>query len=122
MWTNAETVDLTVEEREVLARWKLSLEREQHLKDHEQLLKEARGRGGWRSGFEPLPIIALFGIGLLFIHDQDAKYLYAFIGLLYLLQFQWNSTNRRLDALLELRDLDRNSRDNSHNSITEKAG
>lgn len=42
--------------------------------------------------------------------------------MILLLQLKDNSNDRRLDALLELLDFDRKSRDDSNNSKTEKAG
>ena len=116
MWTTAEMADLTVEEREVLARCKLSLERE-------QLLKEVRGRRDWRSVLEIVPIIAIFGTIYLCSDDQNLKQMVAFFFMMILLlQLKDNSNDRRLDALLELLDFDRKSRDDSNNSKTEKAG
>jgi hypothetical protein len=134
MWTTAEMADLTVEEREVLARCKLSLEREQKLKEEararfktsterEQLLKEVRGRRDWRSVLEIVPIIAIFGTIYLCSDDQNLKQMVAFFFMMILLlQLKDNSNDRRLDALLELLDFDRKSRDDSNNSKTEKAG
>ena len=133
MWTKAETVDLTVEEREVLARCKLSLEREQKLKtesrarlkasmEREQLLKEVRGRRGWPSVLEIVPIIAMFGAVYLLSDDQNLKQLVAFFFMMILLlQLKENSNDRRLDVLLELLDFDRKSKDDSNNSNAGKA-
>ena len=42
--------------------------------------------------------------------------------MILLLQLKDNSNDRRLDALLELLDLDHKSKDASNNSKTEKAG
>ena len=134
MWTKAEAIDLTVEEQEVVARCKLSMEHEQKLKEEararfkasserEQLLKEVRGRRDWRSVLEIVPIIAIFGAIYLLSDDQNLKQQVAFFFMMILLlQLKDNSNDRRLDALLELLDLDRKNKDNCNDSKTEKAG
>src|SRR5476651_1333324 len=96
MWAKAEMADLSVEEQEVVAQCKLSIEREQKLKEEararfeasterEQLLKEVRERRDWRSVFGIVPIIAIFGTIYLCSDNQNLKQQVAFFLMMILL-------------------------------------
>jgi hypothetical protein len=124
MWTKAEMAKLTVEQQEVLARFELSMARQR-----QKLLEEARGLD-WRSRYWPLFPFAMFMIFVVFyyfdcLHFQEKPgVLYLVAGMMAVsgLIFYITGINRRLNALLELLDLDRKIRDDRNNSKDEKAG
>jgi hypothetical protein len=126
MWIKAEMDKLTVEQQDVVARLELSVVRQR-----EQLLKEARGHGSWLTALEGLPYI-VGGIGfftLPFLVSQKGAISIIcacsgsmFVFVYALINHHTARVHRRLDALLKLLDFDRNSKDDSNNSKTEKAG
>ena len=124
MWTKAEMAKLTVEQQEVLARFELSMARQR-----QKLLEEARGLD-WRSRYWPLFPFAMFMIFVVFyyfdgLHFQEKPgVLYLVAGMMAVsgLIFYITGINQRLNALLELLDLDRKIRDDRNNSKDEKAG
>ena len=99
---------LTVEQQDVVARFELSMARQR-----EQLLKEVRGGGSWRSAIEGISIAVLgYGFFVLFFHAtlKGEMYVwYAFFGLLVvnaLICIHTARVHHRIDALLKLLDLD----------------
>jgi hypothetical protein len=124
MWTKAEIAKLTVEQQEVLARFELSIARRR-----QKLLEEARGLD-WRSRYWPLYPFAMFMIFVVFycfdyLHFQEnpgVLYLVAGMMAASRLILYITGINRRLNALLELLDLDHKIRDDRNNSKDEKAG
>jgi hypothetical protein len=125
MWTKAEIAKLTVEQREVLARFELS-----KLRQRQQLVKIVRGRD-WRSRCVPIVIWAPCLIILIlqvcnFFDSKEMPYvIYAlngsilFSSLICVLNARMN---QRMDALLELLDLDHKNQDGSNSSKEEKIG
>jgi len=122
MPTKAEIAKLPVEQQEALAQIVLSQARHR-----EQLLKQARGLD-WRSRYWPLYSFAAFMIFVAlyyfdFFHAQEKPfilYLPLGMGFVFSLIFHIARTNRRLDALLELLDFDREQQSNRSNSKDEK--
>ena len=113
MWTKAEIAKLTVEQQEVLARFELSIARQR-----QKLLEQARGLD-WRSRYWPIYSFAAFMILIAFyyfdfLHFQEKPSLVIFFASLMFVNgliFHIARTNRRLDALLELQDFDRQHQD-----------
>jgi hypothetical protein len=134
MWIKAEMANLTVEEQAVVARCKLSIEREQKLKEEararfkasterEQLLKEVRERRDWKDVITFVSSIAILGTVLFYSDDQSLKHFASFaIFALIIVKMNVDATDRRFNALLELLELDRKSKDDSNNSKDEKVG
>jgi hypothetical protein len=124
MWTKTEMDKLTVEQQEVVARFELSLARQR-----EQLLKEVRGGGSWRSALEGISIAVLgYGFFVLFFHASQKGEMYVWYacsGLLVVNALIFVHTARvhhRIDALLKLLDLDHKNQDDRNNSETQKTG
>jgi len=125
MWTKTEVAKLTIEQRETLARFELSKARQR-----DQLLKEVRGRGEWgnrRILLAAALVVTSFIIFLvLFRYASNGVrvyFLYALCGfqtINVVIQMHTARINRRLDALLELMEYDRQNQDDSRNSKTEK--
>ena len=134
MWTKAEIADLTLEEKEVVARCKLSIEREQKSKEEararfkasterEQLLKEVRARRDWKDVISFVSSIAILGTVLFYSDDRSVKnFAYFWIFALIIVRMNIEATDRRFKALLELLELDSKNRDESNNSKGEKVG
>jgi hypothetical protein len=109
MLTKAETGKLSVEQQEILAQMEFR-KTQQRLK----LLEQARGLD-WRSRYFPIYIFAVFLVFLtlyyfdVFHAQAQPAILYLPIGmiLVFSLVFHITRVNRRLDALLELMDFDR---------------
>ncbi len=107
MITKAQIAKLPVEQQEVLAQIELSKTR-----CRQKLLEQARGLD-WRSRYWPLCFFAAF-MGFIafyyfdFLHIQEKPHI--------------TRTNRRLDALLELLDFDRQNQKDSDISKDEKVG
>ena len=109
MLTKAEMEKLPVEQQEILAQ--LELHKAQR---RQKLLEQARGPD-WRSRYFPFYI---FGIFLVFItlyyfnvahcQEKPATFILPVVMLfVFTLVFHITRTSRRLDAVLELLDLDR---------------
>jgi hypothetical protein len=125
MWTKAEVAKLTVEQQEVLARFELS-----KLRQREQLIEVVRGRD-WRSRCVPIfiwiPCLILFVMESCNIFDsKEMTYvIYVSFGLVFfstLLCTINARNNQRLNALLELLDLDHKNQSDNLNSKDEKIG
>jgi hypothetical protein len=123
MFTKAEVAKLPVEQQEILAQIELSKARHR-----QKLLELARGLD-WRSRCWPLYFFAIFmAFGAFyyfnFFHVQDKPailYLFAGISFVNGLFIQISRLDRRVTALLELLDFDRQNQDDSNNSKDEKA-
>jgi hypothetical protein len=123
MFTKAEVAKLPVEQQEILAQIKLSKTRRR-----QKLLEQARGLD-WRSRFWPLYFFVVFmAFGAFYyfnffrVQEKPAiLYLFAGIGFVNGLIFQISRLDRRVTALLELLDFDRQNRDDN-NSKDEKIG
>jgi len=124
MFTKAEVAKMSVEQQEILAQIELSKARRR-----QNLLDLARGRD-WQSRYFPLYIFAIF---LIFItlycfdcfHVQEKPlilYLPLGMGFVFSLIFYMTRTDRRLDALLELLDVDHRNQEDGNISKDEKAG
>ncbi len=108
MLTKAEVGKLPVEQQEILAQ--LELRKARH---RQKLLEQVRGRD-WRTRYSPLYNFAVFLICAIiyqfdFFHLQarsDIVFLVIGVGIVSALNFHVIRTNRRLDALLELLNLD----------------
>ena len=114
MLTKAEIGKLPLEQREILAQ--MEFRRAQR---RQRLLEQARGLD-WRSRYFPIYIFAVF---LIFValyyfdvfHAQEKPficYLPLGMGFVFTLVFHITRANRRLDALLELLDFDREEQQN----------
>jgi hypothetical protein len=124
MFTKAEVAKMPVEQQEILAQIELSKTRRR-----QKLLDQARGLD-WRVRYWPL---FFFGIFMAFVafyyfnffHVQERPaILCVFAGMMFVngLIFHISRTNRRLDALLELLDFDRQNQSDSDISKDEKIG
>ena len=124
MLTKAEIGKLSVEQQEILAQMELRKARQR-----QTLLELARGHD-WRSRYFPFYI---FGVFLVFVtlyyfnffHAQEQPaILYLPIGMVFVfsLVFHVTRTNRRLDALLELLDFDREEQERRSLQSDKKAG
>jgi hypothetical protein len=115
---------MSVEQQEILAQIELSKTRRR-----QKLLELARGLD-WRSRFWPLYFFAVFmAFGSFyyfnFFHVQEKPaILYLFAGIMFVngLIFQISRLDRRVTALLELLDFDRQNQNGSDISKDEKAG
>ena len=124
MLTKAEVGKLSVEQQETLAQLELRQARRR-----QKLLEQARGLD-WRSRYFPF---YLSGIFLVFIsaycfnffrcREQPAVFYFpASMIVVFTLVFHITRTNRRLDALLELLNLERNVRSNCQVEPDKKTG
>ena len=125
MWTKVEIAKLTVEQREVLARFELS-----KLRQRQQLVKIVRGRD-WRSRCVPIfiwtpCIILLILVGCNYFDSKKILYVeYTLCGLTLfssLICILNARMNQRMDALLELLDFDHKNQDGGNSSKEEKVG
>jgi len=123
MFTKAEVSKMSVEQQEILAQIELSKTRRR-----QKLLELARGLD-WRSRYFPLNILAVFIILLAFYYFlpsrlQNSEVIYLPAGMMCggVLVFYITRLNRRVDALLELLDFDRQNQDDGNKSKAEKAG
>jgi hypothetical protein len=124
MFTKAEIEKMPVEQQEAFA--KIVLSKARH---REQLIELVRGRD-WRSRYLPtvfiwMPCVALLAMVTagIFNSHQLTYVMYVFYGLVFLgmlIQSLNTRSNRRMDALLELLDLDHKNQDASSNSKDEK--
>jgi hypothetical protein len=125
MFTKAEVAKLPAEDQELLAQLELNKARQ-----HEQLLKQARGQGDWRSDLLGICSCVLSGCGLIFalyFGDKEEKRcgVYVLLGLVFILslsQISFARIGRRFDALLQLLDFDHKNQDDSNNSKNRKVG
>ena len=124
MLTKAEVGKLSVEQQETLAQLEL-----RQAQRRQKLLEQARGLD-WRSRYFPF---YLSGIFLVFIsayyfnffrcQEQPAVFYFpASMIVVFTLVFHITRTNRRLDALLELLDTERNVRSNCQVEPDKKTG
>jgi len=126
MLTKAQVAKLPVEDQEVLAEFEAQIELSK-TRRRQKLLEQARGLD--RSRYWPLSFFAVFMIFIAFyyfnfFHVQekpDILYFFAGMTLVNGFIFHISRTNRRLDALLELLDFDRQNQNDSNNSKNEKA-
>ena len=124
MFTKAEVAKMSVEQQEILAQIELSKTRRR-----QKLLDLARGLD-WRSRYWPLYFLAvLMAFGAFyyfnFFHVQEKPaILYLFAGMAFVngLFIQISRLDRRVTALLELLDFDRQNQDDSNNTKDEKVG
>jgi hypothetical protein len=116
---------LPQEQRETLAQVELV-----KLQRRQRLLEQAHGRD-WRSRYFAL---CFLGVGLVFLiaifrfigfnFQKNLAICYLLIGIVFAISaiLQSLNTNRRVDALLELLDLDRKEREDEGNQIDPKVG
>jgi amino acid transporter len=124
MFSKAQIAKLSVENQELLAEMELSKTRRR-----EKLLERARGLD-WRSRYWPLSVFAIFIILVAFYHfgpanekvKMDLLYFFAGMTLVNVLIFHIVRSNRRLDALLELLEMDHKLQDDVGFSKDETVG
>jgi len=115
---------LSLEQREVLAKAEFFKSQRR-----QKLFEQARGRD-WRSRYFPLYIfcVCLVFIGMfcfnLFDCQKSPVICYLLIGIVLasVVRFEIARTNRRVDALLELLDLDRMEREDQKMQTDPKVG
>ena len=124
MLTKAEVGKLSVEQQETLAQLEL-----RQAQRRQKLLEQARGLD-WRSRYFPFYLSGIFLVFISAYHfnffrcreTPDLFYLAASFGLVFTLVFHITRTNRRLDALLELLNLERDERSNCQVEPDKKTG
>ena len=110
---------LSLEQKEILAKAKFCKWRRR-----QKLLEQAHGRD-WRSRYFPLYI---FGVFLVFVTGfwfyPNPAIFYPAIGIMVasVISFHIARTNRRMDALMELLDLDLKEREDREFQTEQKAG
>jgi hypothetical protein len=122
MFAKAQIAKLSAEDQELLARLELSKARQR-----QELLAQARGLD-WRSRYFPLFNLAVFIIAAVFYSfdffhlKQNQIFLLLVVGAIFInaLHFHNARVNRRLDALLELLELDRKLQNSGDGSKDEK--
>ena len=124
MLTKAEVGKLSVEQQETLAQLEL-----RQAQRRQKLLEQARGLD-WRSRYFPLYISGIFLVFISayyfnFFRCQEQPSIFYFpagMVVVFTLVFHITRTNRRLDALLELLNLESDERSNCQIESGKKTG